>query len=52
MKKEMNETKRILGRKLARDISAEDMKKIFGGAPGVSVSGGDADDCDFPPPVY
>jgi hypothetical protein len=51
VKKEKKETKRILGRKLAKGISAEDMKIIVGGAPGVSVSGGEADDCDFPP-VY
>lgn len=46
MKKEMNETKRILGRKLAKELSKEDMKNVIGGSGTISCSAGMDDDCD------
>jgi hypothetical protein len=50
MKKEMNETKRILGRKLAKELSSEDMKNVMGGAGTICCSGGVGDDCDVERP--
>lgn len=40
---EKNEAKRILGRKLAKELSAEDMKMVTGGTTSCSPC---ADDCD------
>jgi hypothetical protein len=46
MKKETTGTKRILGRKLAKELATEDMKKVMGGAGTISCSAGSDDDCD------
>lgn len=43
MKKEKKDEKRILGRKLAKELSAEDMKMVTGGTTSCSPC---ADDCD------
>ena len=40
---------RILGRKLAKEVSTEDMKRVVGGANTISWAGGSPGDIDEPP---
>ena len=43
MKKNEKESKRILGRRLSKELSAKDMKMVIGGTTSCSPC---ADDCD------
>lgn len=44
MKKQDEDKRRILGRKLAKELTTKELKDVAGGT--TSCSGGCADDCD------
>jgi hypothetical protein len=47
--REEGKRKRILGRRLAREVSSEDMKRVVGGAATISYAGGYPGDIDESP---